>query len=323
MPKLATFRAKRDSAQRNLRPLRPLLPHFLHSPFSTWTWTRSSFRSNCWTGPSCAASQSSSAGSRTSAALFPRQAMRRESTAFIRRCRCALPGGCVRTRFFSSRGTISIPSGATASRRSSENIRRSWKWLRWTRRISILPGRSGCTGRRSRPRDALLREITATTGLPCSAGLARTRLVAKVASDQAKPRGLVWVPAGSEEAFLAPLDVRRIPGNRQSHRGGAQSARASKRSGNLPRRDAGKTRAEFRPLGHGALPQSARRRHLRIFRGCGAEIHFAQPYVFGGHAGPRRARRDAQPAVPESDEAAARSGAERLDRHAHDPLCGI
>jgi len=60
--------------------------------------------------------------------------------------------------------------------------------------------------------DALLREITGTTGLPCSAGLARTRLVAKVASDQAKPRGLVWVPAESEEAFLAPLDVRRIPG---------------------------------------------------------------------------------------------------------------
>jgi DNA polymerase-4 len=60
--------------------------------------------------------------------------------------------------------------------------------------------------------DVLLREITASTGLPCSAGLARTRLVAKVASDQAKPRGLVWVPAGSEEAFLAPLDVRRIPG---------------------------------------------------------------------------------------------------------------
>jgi len=60
--------------------------------------------------------------------------------------------------------------------------------------------------------DALLREITATTGLPCSGGLARTRLVAKVASDQAKPRGLVWVPAGSEEAFLAPLGVRRIPG---------------------------------------------------------------------------------------------------------------
>src|SRR5277367_7183331 len=60
--------------------------------------------------------------------------------------------------------------------------------------------------------DKLLREITATTGLPCSGGLGATRLVAKVASDQAKPRGLVWVPAGSEATFLAPLAVRKIPG---------------------------------------------------------------------------------------------------------------
>ncbi len=58
----------------------------------------------------------------------------------------------------------------------------------------------------------LLTEIGAKTGLPCSAGLARTRLVAKVASDQAKPRGLVWVPAGAESKFLEPLSVRRIPG---------------------------------------------------------------------------------------------------------------
>jgi DNA polymerase-4 len=58
----------------------------------------------------------------------------------------------------------------------------------------------------------LLRDITHTTGLPCSGGLATTRLVAKVASDQAKPRGLLWVPAGAEERFLAPLGVRRIPG---------------------------------------------------------------------------------------------------------------
>ncbi|MFY9528983.1 MAG: DNA polymerase IV [Candidatus Acidiferrales bacterium] len=58
----------------------------------------------------------------------------------------------------------------------------------------------------------LLREITRTTALPCSGGLAATRLVAKVASDQAKPRGLVWVPLGSEARFLAPLSVRKIPG---------------------------------------------------------------------------------------------------------------
>ena len=60
--------------------------------------------------------------------------------------------------------------------------------------------------------DKLLREIRKTTGLPCSAGLGSTRLVAKVASEQAKPQGLVWVPAGIEAEFLAPLDVRKIPG---------------------------------------------------------------------------------------------------------------
>jgi len=58
----------------------------------------------------------------------------------------------------------------------------------------------------------LQREIWEVTGLPCSLGLAATRLVAKVASDQAKPRGLLWVPRGSEAAFLAPLPVRKIPG---------------------------------------------------------------------------------------------------------------
>jgi len=59
---------------------------------------------------------------------------------------------------------------------------------------------------------SLLTEIGAQTRLPCSAGLARSRLVAKVASDQAKPRGLLWVPAGAESKFLQPLSVRRIPG---------------------------------------------------------------------------------------------------------------
>ncbi len=55
-------------------------------------------------------------------------------------------------------------------------------------------------------------EIWERTQLPASMGLAATRLVAKVSSDQAKPRGLLWVPAGMEETFLAPLPVRKIPG---------------------------------------------------------------------------------------------------------------
>ena len=60
--------------------------------------------------------------------------------------------------------------------------------------------------------DRLLRTITKETQLPCSGGLATTRLVAKVASDQGKPRGLVWVAPGMEARFLAPLPIRKIPG---------------------------------------------------------------------------------------------------------------
>ena len=60
--------------------------------------------------------------------------------------------------------------------------------------------------------DKLLRTITRETQLPCSGGLATTRLVAKVASEQGKPRGLVWVAPGMEARFLAPLPIRKIPG---------------------------------------------------------------------------------------------------------------
>lgn len=50
------------------------------------------------------------------------------------------------------------------------------------------------------------------TGLNCSLGLAASRLVAKVSSDQAKPNGVLYILPGQEAAFLAPLDIRKIPG---------------------------------------------------------------------------------------------------------------
>ena len=50
------------------------------------------------------------------------------------------------------------------------------------------------------------------TGLNCSLGLASSRLVAKVSSDQAKPNGILYILPGQEAAFLAPLDIRKIPG---------------------------------------------------------------------------------------------------------------
>jgi DNA polymerase IV len=50
------------------------------------------------------------------------------------------------------------------------------------------------------------------TRLNCSIGIAASRLVAKISSDQAKPNGVLWVMPGHEPAFLAPLDVRKVPG---------------------------------------------------------------------------------------------------------------
>jgi len=54
--------------------------------------------------------------------------------------------------------------------------------------------------------------MKAATSLNCSIGIAASRLVAKISSDQAKPNGVLWVIPGREAAFLAPLDVRKVPG---------------------------------------------------------------------------------------------------------------
>jgi len=54
--------------------------------------------------------------------------------------------------------------------------------------------------------------VKQATDLNCSIGAATSRLVAKIASDQAKPNGVLWIVPGEEAEFLAPLDVRKIPG---------------------------------------------------------------------------------------------------------------
>jgi DNA polymerase-4 len=50
------------------------------------------------------------------------------------------------------------------------------------------------------------------TGLDCSVGIGPNRMIAKLASDYAKPRGLMEVRAGWEEGFLAGLALRALPG---------------------------------------------------------------------------------------------------------------
>jgi DNA polymerase IV len=58
----------------------------------------------------------------------------------------------------------------------------------------------------------LRQEIIDKTGLPISFALASNKLVAKIATNEAKPNGFMQVPAGLERQYLAPLKVNKIPG---------------------------------------------------------------------------------------------------------------
>jgi DNA polymerase-4 len=59
---------------------------------------------------------------------------------------------------------------------------------------------------------ALHQKMKAESHLNCSIGIGTSRLVAKVSSAQAKPNGVLWIVPGQEANFLAPLNVRDIPG---------------------------------------------------------------------------------------------------------------
>jgi len=54
--------------------------------------------------------------------------------------------------------------------------------------------------------------VRAATKLAVSVGLSGNKLVSKVASGYRKPDGLTVVPLGGEAAFLAPMDIGRLPG---------------------------------------------------------------------------------------------------------------
>jgi DNA polymerase-4 len=60
--------------------------------------------------------------------------------------------------------------------------------------------------------EALQTAVRAGTSLTCSLGVAPCKVVAKIGSDARKPGGLTVVVPGQEATFLAPFDVRRLPG---------------------------------------------------------------------------------------------------------------
>ncbi|MET9658732.1 DNA polymerase IV [Streptomyces sp. NPDC006510] len=54
--------------------------------------------------------------------------------------------------------------------------------------------------------------IKAVTGLTGSVGLAGSKMLAKIASEEAKPNGLLLIEPGTERELLAPMSVRILPG---------------------------------------------------------------------------------------------------------------
>jgi DNA polymerase IV len=75
-----------------------------------------------------------------------------------------------------------------------------------------LTGSDRLHGGMLRAADRLIRTVKERTGLNCSVGASTSHLVSKIASDQAKPHGLLDVLPGREASFLAPLPIRRMPG---------------------------------------------------------------------------------------------------------------
>jgi DNA polymerase-4 len=58
----------------------------------------------------------------------------------------------------------------------------------------------------------LRQQIMDETKLPISFGIASNKMMAKIATDEAKPNGYLQVPFGKEKEFLAPMKVSKIPG---------------------------------------------------------------------------------------------------------------
>ncbi len=60
--------------------------------------------------------------------------------------------------------------------------------------------------------ERLRADILRVTGLTGSVGLAVSKMLAKIASEEAKPDGLVLIAPGTERALLGPMPVRVLPG---------------------------------------------------------------------------------------------------------------
>ena len=139
-----------------------------------------------------------------------------------------------------------------------------------------------------RSRSAIRGRVRAETGLTASVGVATTKLLAKLASDLAKPDGLLVVEPGTELEFLHPL-AGRAPLGRRARDASAGSPRSASRPSASSRRSP-RTRSS-RTLGnaHGHhLHALAWNRDERpVEPGAGGEVDRPRGDVPGRPARPR------------------------------------
>jgi DNA polymerase IV len=90
--------------------------------------------------------------------------------------------------------------------------------------------------------------VRSELGIVASIGIAPCKVVAKVASDESKPDGLIEVKKGEEVSFLAPLDMRKLPGVGKKTEEALRNM-GIQTIGDLVRRDRGSIVSRFGALG--------------------------------------------------------------------------
>jgi DNA polymerase-4 len=111
--------------------------------------------------------------------------------------------------------------------------------------LDLAPGGFATTAAVEARVRELQARIWAELQIPVSFGLATNKLVAQIASKLRKPRGFVVVPPGTEETFLAPLPVGKLPGVGAKTEAALFSRHGVRLIGDIPGRPEAELRAIF------------------------------------------------------------------------------
>jgi DNA polymerase-4 len=141
-----------------------------------------------------------------------------------------------------------------------------------------LTGSERLLGPAARVAERLRREVREETGLVVSVGIAPVKMVAKIASDLAKPDGWLEVPAASVRAFLEPLPVGRLWGVGPVAQ--ARFARAGIHTvGDLVRQDPDRVARYFGDWGSG-MARLARGRDVREVEAYREAVSYSEENTF-------------------------------------------